>query len=60
MELKPCPWCGETPYLYQSKRKGYCYWKIFCCNNDCVIRPSTQYMEKNKLIDAWNRRKADG
>ena len=60
-ELKPCPFCGETPTLerytdlYNMVKYG-----IECRGSDCEIQPFTAwYADKAEAIEAWNRRAED-
>lgn len=56
-ELKPCPFCGEIPLLFEYGGTV----DISCQNDDCPCRPSTQeYLRKEYAIKAWNRRAEDG
>ena len=61
-ELKPCPFCGETPkdetYIDSFGRVKY---GIECRNDSCEIQPLTAWFaEKKEAIEAWNRRHDDG
>lgn len=57
-ELKPCPWCGLTPYIYVNKyRHNQETFSVKCSNPDCPIIPMTyETTEEKYAIDDWNRR----
>jgi len=53
-ELKPCPFCGQKPDVWDTN-EGLFY--IDCINEDCTIKPGTP--EPRRLSEAmliWNRR----
>lgn len=56
-DLKPCPFCGESPiWLEEDCAEGVGY-KIKCNNFECWICPETSYYsEKATAIEAWNTR----
>jgi len=55
-ELKPCPFCGETPVWVKYGNK----WCLECHSPDCYIVPETGlYQTKEEAIEAWKRR-SDG
>lgn len=56
-ELKPCPFCGgkNIDIQYLSLTKRY----YFCRCLDCEAQTKSK-TDKDKAIDAWNRRAADG
>ena len=48
-ELKPCPFCGKEPSIYEDT--GY----VYCPNDDCMAADS--YLEKAILpVEKWNTR----
>lgn len=53
-ELKPCPFCGETPQIYHRFHAldDSLMWRVECLNLDCEINPVTAYHEDN--ISAWH------
>ena len=51
-QLKPCPFCGETPYTMISGRENNVEIKIWC--NKCHF--GFNGYSKNELIAKWNRR----
>lgn len=52
--LKPCPFCGENPYLYDEG--DGCY-SVTCQNFKCGTMPYTDILKgKCNAIKAWNRR----
>lgn len=55
MELKPCPFCGNTPVLVRWGNK----WCVECHSDDCEIRPETAIALKEEAVEAWNRRVND-
>ena len=50
-ELKPCPFCGETPLLYLHMG----YYRVECQNIECPSR-LTASANKKDIITAWNTR----
>lgn len=51
-KLKPCPFCGKKPCVWQVKR-----WRVGCINEECLWRVVTRtYDHKDNAIKAWNRR----
>jgi Lar family restriction alleviation protein len=59
MKIKPCPWCGKIPELWDEEDPyspggpvviGY---YIEC--SDCGLRMSDE--DEKKLIRRWNKRK---
>lgn len=53
-EIKPCPWCGEIPKLYQTE---YGNWWLECENYACPVQPMSQvFRRKEKLVRKWNER----
>ena len=65
-ELKPCPFCGEIPFLDKNPiigYKGYFEYDIHCskcgCHlwyrgNDTIYRTHEEAIKN--VIEAWNRR----
>lgn len=65
--LKPCPFCGETPKIEETARfprsgrnegkriKGY---TIVCKNLDCILYNADDWYRSSlgKACAAWNRR----
>jgi Lar family restriction alleviation protein len=62
MELKPCPFCGETPELEAFiDRFNRIKYGVECHGEDCEINLFTDwYADKKEAIEAWNRRAEDG
>ncbi len=55
VELKPCPFCGQTPPIYQNQVTKM--WIIRCTNEKCRIMPHTDYHKtKGVIVREWNRR----
>lgn len=50
IELKPCPFCGQTPRLVGG---GWGY-KIVCCFGETYYS-----IDKEELFNLWNRRKGE-
>ena len=65
--LKPCPFCGQTPSIEESARfprygknegkriKGY---TVVCKNLDCILYNADKWYRSSlgKACAAWNRR----
>ena len=60
MELKPCPFCADTPFLnkHGPKIDGHYLWQIGCENEQCPIHDvwGAGYSSKEEAIKAWNTR----
>jgi hypothetical protein len=55
-ELKPCPFCGTTPFC-GSDAHG---WAVLCANSVCDPCPTTSYHDsEEKAIATWNTRVPD-
>lgn len=55
-QLKPCPFCGETPEIYQiGLRKIEIKCKCGITRTQKVLRNTTEWL-KNKMIERWNTR----
>lgn len=53
-ELKPCPFCGEQPQIFDLKDGRYI---VECVNPDCDVYPYTSiHYDEQEAIAAWNRR----
>jgi len=69
-KIKPCPFCGGKPRLWERKR-GLCKYTIGCDNETCFVwipkdvrlrelhNYATCYRIKQDAIDAWNKRRND-
>lgn len=57
IELKPCPFCGESEYVTIQKMLTREYWYVHCGNCRCR---TAQYLDRQEAIEAWNRRADDG
>ena len=54
-ELKPCPFCGETPT--REFGNGIKKYWISCNNPKCRIQPTTDaHTNKSVVTREWNRR----
>lgn len=55
-ELLPCPFCGGSVFMfYNYENKSY---EIECTKCGCHIQQ--HYARKDKAIEAWERRAANG
>ena len=53
-ELKPCPFCGEEPELFDFTDGRFI---VQCSNSDCDVYPYTSiHRDKADAIAAWNHR----
>lgn len=51
-KLKPCPFCGGEPGVFQSV-----YGLNVACFNNCQVQPQTpEYLTEEAAIQAWNTR----
>jgi len=50
VEIKPCPFCGETPKLYKSN------WKFSILHACGVVKTNMGRMRKKEIIEKWNTR----
>lgn len=55
MELKPCPFCGNTPVLVRWGN-GWC---VECHSLDCEVLPETPITLKEEAVEVWNKRATD-
>jgi hypothetical protein len=53
-DLKPCPFCGGPPSIFDGADVSLS--SIGCANIDCDIEPSTDYLSWDESVTAWNRR----
>jgi len=57
MKLKPCPFCGFTPFLRDEP--GYPRWELGCPQSEkgwCWYIDSSFSDDKKALVKRWNRR----
>lgn len=65
-ELKPCPFCGAIPELYDLRKENYNSLQIVCDNDSCHVQPEI-YLSlegyrkpiediKKIIIGRWNTR----
>lgn len=54
-EIKPCPWCGDTNFLYPSEDRQY---KIIACEFCYSQGPACKSYEEAVL--KWNNRNRSG
>ena len=63
-ELKPCPFCGDKAHLDRHDIFCDCGVKIeipmYVCGNKSVGGFPTYKEARQEMIEAWNRRVADG
>lgn len=53
-QLLPCPFCGETPKIYNTIGGWY---RIVCWDiTKCPLRPFADSEDKEELIRIWNKR----
>ena len=57
-ELKHCPFCGSKQVEVRHIKDR---WSVGCSTTDCICRLwyMRQYNEKEKAVEAWNRRVSD-
>lgn len=58
-ELKPCPFCGNGAYFYESHPAGQPWeWGISCDNNDCPMGMDgfPRGYSADGVARAWNAR----
>ena len=56
-ELKPCPFCGGEADMTKRKTAIATFYRVFCANYDCKVKPSApERWIKDDAIEAWNRR----
>lgn len=53
VELKPCPFCGESP---RSGSLGLNGFEVYCFGSRCRLRPSVIGRSVDDVVAAWNRR----
>lgn len=65
-ELKPCPWCGETPEMVRNSIiddgeliDESCKVRHFCTELYCFIETRWRTTEE-AVAESWNRRESDG
>lgn len=67
-KLKPCPFCGSKAKLEtgeESNGLGLSWHKtydVICSKRSCICHPDCPkiFTDKNKAIEAWNRRADNG
>ena len=58
-KLKPCPFCGATPYIIcnEYRHNEHSYY-VKCSNMECPVIPVTyENLDLNFAIDQWNVRR---
>ena len=56
-DIKLCPFCGEYPKFYGAT-DGSGFEAIDCINDNCLVSPTTDYMNYEDALKAWNTRAA--
>ena len=57
-ELKPCPWCGETPKVLRLNFTDSIEYGVACLNMSCSIKPCSGCFDttEEEAIEHWNTR----
>ena len=58
-ELKPCPFCGETPTITPHTPVDptkNTMMELWCCSRTCDVAPSIERPAREEAIAAWNTR----
>lgn len=56
-DLKPCPFCGETPEMVEEERLNNARYFIKCSNEKCKMVVETLYStERKRARETWNHR----
>jgi len=55
-ELKPCPWCGQTPRVQHKRLREIELDRVRCNTLDCPAAPCVESHTPELAIAAWNRR----
>ena len=53
MELKPCPFCGQSAATNRKTNREGCQFYIFC--STCYSQ-TDYYISPSKAAEAWNQR----
>lgn len=58
VELKPCPWCGETPKVLRLNFTDSIEYGVACLNMSCSIKPCSGCFDttEEEAIEHWNTR----
>ena len=62
-ELRPCPFCGQTPAMRQVYSDAFAKgelqnYYVACLNEKCALQPVTlmNFLTRRQAAAAWNRR----
>jgi hypothetical protein len=56
MNLKPCPFCGDTTAL-MAKDVAEKYWDVACGTPDCYLESGADWFdEMSVVVEKWNKR----
>ena len=59
-ELKPCPFCGDIPMLYENKKDLRNILYSVSCYGEHHTASVGYFYSEEEAIEAWNRRVEDG
>ena len=48
VELRPCPWCRQTPDIYMPIEEETWIWEIKCKNILCTMKPRSPHISIRK------------
>lgn len=54
LNLKPCPFCGGTPYIGSAYYDGESFNIQLVCS-ECEMKMPRGFGDANKVISNWNR-----
>ena len=58
-ELKPCPFCGEQPFVWQTNHYTYIQCKAFTAIDEKGHQIQVSRRTEDAAIQAWNERVAE-